>query len=153
MKEKIENLLLNDKIDEAKSIIFDEINKNKDAQEIPELYSLLGTAYAMEGNNSLAIQYLDKAYKLSPDNSEIMMKICNFLLTNKQYKEVAQFVDIFFEKKYNDKRAEDKTEDNFNYLSFIVEDKDALSYVPSEEEETLKATDSVVKSNEFIEIF
>ena len=153
MKEKIENLLLNDKIDEAKSLIFDEINKNKDAQEVPELYSLLGTAYAMEGNNSLAIQYLDKAYKLSPNNSEIMMKICNFLLANKQYKEVAQFVDNFYEKKYNDNQTDDETDDNFNYLSFIVEDRDALSYVQSEKEETLKPLNKdVVKSNEFLEI-
>lgn len=153
IKEKIENLLLNDKIDEAKSLIFNEMNKNKDLKESPELYSFLGIAYAMEGNNSLAIQYLDKAYQLSPDNSEIMMKTCNFLLANKKYKEVAKFVDNFYEKKYNDKQADDETDDTFNYLNFIVEGRDVLSYLPLEKEEPLKTTDKdVFKSNEFVEI-
>ena len=80
MKKQIESLLLQNKTSEVKDIIFKEINANPNAE--PELYALLGTTYAIEKNNQLALQYYNMAYELAPQNFDIVTTICNFLIAN-----------------------------------------------------------------------
>ena len=54
---KIEQLLLDNKTQEAKQIIFSELNNPENENILPNLYSCLGKSYAIEGKTGLALQY------------------------------------------------------------------------------------------------
>ncbi len=147
MKKTIQQLLLNSRLDEAKQLIFNEINivNNPD---LPELYSLLGSAYAMEGNNQLALQYFNKAYELAPESSDILLTLCNFLIVNGDSGAASDLMNIFQENLNAVSHSHDSQNDKeeFNYFDFILNDNDAMRLEVAEEPEKDKTDGS---DNEF----
>ncbi|MDR0927293.1 MAG: glycosyltransferase [Ignavibacteria bacterium] len=125
LKEQIEQLLLADKTKEAKELLFKSINSSSDVDA--ELYLLLGSAYAIESNNQLALQYFSRAYDLEPNNYNFIQAICNFLITNGDKKAAQDLIDRF--NAANDvveEQGEVTTE--FDYMDFILGGGDALKY-------------------------
>jgi len=162
MKKYIETLLLQNNINEAKNIIFKEINSNPNVE--PELYALLGSAYAIEKNKQLAMQYFNIAYELAPNNFEVVTTISNFLIANGDPKSAMIFMErlaatvapseptvtasstnpqqenqqleMLCSGNENSKNDSNRNDD-FDYMDFIIGGGDALNYEhkPAEEKQ------------------
>jgi len=122
MKKEIKQLLLNDKTQEAKQQIFALISQGN--QDDAELYLFLGTAYAMESNNELAIQYFNKAFEIAPDNYDVISTIANFLIANGEQKEAQQLMDNYLQSMSvkNENTFDDITQYDEDYVSAIFGD-------------------------------
>jgi len=142
MKKVIKQLLLDDKTTEAKELIFASLNQ--DNKNDPELYLFLGTAFAIESNNDLAIQYFNKAFEIAPDNYDVISTIANFLITNGQNKDAQKLMDnylnsfssprettnnnSYIEEIFGTPKQPPPSIDEFNYYDFILGGGDALNY-------------------------
>lgn len=134
MKAEIQQLLLEDKTDQAKQLIFSLLSQSKG--EDFELYLLLGSTYAMETNNELAIQYFNKAYELAPSNYDVVLTIANFFIANGANSEAKQLMDNYINQATAaaispataTTQQEEVAETEFDYMDFILGGGDALSY-------------------------
>ena len=131
MKKKIENLIINNNITEAKNIILNEINNNPNN---PQLYLMLGTAYSVESNFELAVQYYNKAFELAPNDYDVISTICNFLIASNCKQDANDIMESYIERQQNI----NENKKDFSYFDFILGDGDAINYDEKKQNDNIK---------------
>lgn len=137
MKEEIKKLILADKIADAKRMAFAAVSEFPDA----EIYLLIGSIYAIDGNKQLAIQYYNRAYDMDGENYEVVSTMCDFLIANGDKQSANEIMERFIRQQTEIPELDtggavtssETGESQFDYTSFILGGGDAIAFDPSDE--------------------